>query len=116
MSMEQVADRLSALGNTSRLEIYRVLVRAGLSGLPVAAVQERLQIPASTLSHHLRKLVEVELVTQERDGTTLICRADFRVMEDTFALFEKECCVDEQGAQSCSPGDTCCETKGNTHV
>jgi DNA-binding transcriptional ArsR family regulator len=108
MSMEQVATRLAALGNATRLEIYRILVRAGHSGLPVAGVQAKLDVPASTLSHHLRKLIEVELVSQTRDGTTLICHADFRVMEATFALFEKECCADQQGAQACKPGEQPC--------
>ncbi|MCP5022614.1 MAG: helix-turn-helix transcriptional regulator [bacterium] len=108
MSMEQVATRLGALGNTTRLGIYRILVRAGLSGLPVAGVQARLNIPASTLSHHLHKLLEVGLVTQKREGTTLICHADFAVMEATLALFQKECCADEQGAQTCEPGDSPC--------
>lgn len=89
-----VAPRLAALGNETRLAIYRSLVRAGQNGLPVAGVQERLQIPASTLSHHLRRLVEVGLVTQEREGTTLHCTADFQVMSDTFALFQRECCAD----------------------
>ncbi|MFT4646815.1 MAG: DNA-binding transcriptional ArsR family regulator [Planctomycetota bacterium] len=108
MSMEQVATRLAALGNTTRLGIYRILVRAGHTGLPVAGVQTKLDIPASTLSHHLHKLLEVGLVSQEREGTTLICHADFSVMEATFALFEKECCVDEQGAQPCKPDETPC--------
>lgn len=107
MTLEQVAPRLAALGNVTRLEIYRILVRAGREGLLVSGVQDKLQVPASTLSHHLRKLVEVGLVTQEREGTSLICRADFAVMEASFALFSKECCADEQGAQTPN-SDTCC--------
>ncbi len=108
MSMEQVATRLAALGNTTRLGIYRILVRAGHAGLPVAGVQTKLNIPASTLSHHLHKLLEVGLVSQKREGTTLICHADFSVMEATFALFVSECCADEQGAQACKPGNPPC--------
>ncbi len=106
MSMEEVADRLAALGNATRLEIYRILVRAGRSGLAVAGIQSKLSIPGSTLSHHLRKLLDVGLVTQVREGTSLICHADYSVMESTFELFAKECCVDEQGAQS--DQDSCC--------
>ena len=108
MSMEHLAPRLAALGNATRLEIYRILVRAGHSGLPVSGVQTRLSIPASTLSHHLRKLLEVGLVTQVREGTSLICHADFEVMKSTFALFVKECCADEQASQhSNSQAPTC---------
>lgn len=109
MSMEHLAPRLAALGNITRLEIYRTLVRAGRSGLLVSGVQERLQIPASTLSHHLHKLVEVGLVTQRRQGTSLICQADFALMQTSFALFTEECCADEQAAQTCKTDDnTCC--------
>jgi len=109
MGMEQIATRLGALGNTTRIGIYRILVRAGHQGLPVASIQERLGVPASTLSHHLRKLVEVGLVRQEREGTSLICHADFEVMESSFALFTRECCADEQGsAQRNSTEPPCC--------
>jgi len=109
MSTDDIAPRLAALGNPSRLEIYRALVRAGRDGLPVAGVQAKLAIPASTLSHHLRKLIEVGLVHQVRAGTSLICHADLGVMESTFALFVRECCADEQGAQSStSDNSPCC--------
>ncbi len=108
MSIEHVAPRLAALGNVTRLEIYRILVRAGRQGLPVAGVRAKLSIPASTLSHHLRKLLEVGLVTQIREGTSLICHANFEVMESTFAWFAKECCADEQGAQACDPEKLSC--------
>ncbi|WP_372422666.1 ArsR/SmtB family transcription factor [Salinarimonas chemoclinalis] len=89
-----IAKRLEALGNPTRLSLYRVLVRAGDGGLPVGALQERIGIPASTLSHHLRALVGVALVTQERQGTTLICRANYPVMNELVAFLSQECCVD----------------------
>lgn len=85
---------MAALGNPTRLAVYRILVRAGAPGLPVSTVQERVGVPASTLSHHLRALREVGLVRQERQGTTLLCEADFEVMRATFAWLEQECCVD----------------------
>jgi DNA-binding transcriptional ArsR family regulator len=74
MNIETAASQLEALGNTTRLTIYRSLVRAGENGLPVGKLQLRLDIAGSTLSHHLRKLIEVNLVSQERQATTLICR------------------------------------------
>ena len=103
-----IAPRLAALGNETRLAIYRRLVRAGLSGLPVAGVQDSLQIPASTLSHHLRRLVEVGLVRQVRESTTLRCFADFAVMQSTFALFAQECCADEAPENGGQSGSSCC--------
>ncbi|KKB06823.1 ArsR family transcriptional regulator [Devosia geojensis] len=94
MKLEIAAERLQALGNTKRLEIYRMLVRAGEAGLPVGRLQERLDIAGSTLSHHVHKLVEVGLVTQERQATTLICRANYPVMNALVGYLSDECCAD----------------------
>lgn len=101
MNTTELAPRLAALGNVTRLEIYRILVRAGPSGSPVAGIQSQLEIPASTLSHHLRALCEVGLVAQVRAGTSLICHADFGVLEATFATIARECCSDDP--KSCNP-------------
>ena len=97
MSLEQTAARLEALGNATRLEVYRLLVRAGADGLPVGAIQERTGVPRSTLSHHLHRLIGVGLVTQERQATTLICRANYQVMNDTLGFLTAECCTDAVG-------------------
>src|SRR5215204_6124817 len=74
MNIEQAAKQLEALGSPTRLEVYRTLVRAGHAGLPVGLLQEKLGIPASTLSHHLHRLILTGLVTQEWQATTLISR------------------------------------------
>jgi ArsR family transcriptional regulator len=95
-----IAKRLEALGNPTRLAIYRALVRAGAAGLAVGALQERVGVPASTLSHHLRTLVGVALVTQERQGTSLICRANYPVMNGLVAFLSEECCAES----GCAPG------------
>jgi DNA-binding transcriptional ArsR family regulator len=58
-----------------------------------------LQIPRSTLSFHLRRLVEVGLVEQERRGTTLICHADPGVMDATLGFLLRECCRDGQAVR-----------------
>ena len=102
MKIEQAADQLEALGNAKRLELYRTLVRAGDAGLPVGRVQDRLQLPASTLSHHLRRLVEAGLVSQERQGTTLICRANYPGMNALIGYLSDECCADA-GVEVCAP-------------
>jgi DNA-binding transcriptional ArsR family regulator len=94
MNIEQASKQLEALGNTSRLSVYRLLVRAGEAGLPVGQIQERLGIPASTLSHHLQRLLMMGLVTQERHATTLLCRANYPVMRDLIGFLVDECCAD----------------------
>lgn len=95
MIIEKAASQLEALGNASRLRIYRALVRAGRKGIPVGQLQERVGIPSSTLSHHLKKLVDAGLASQERQATTLICRADYPSMQSLIGYLADECCADE---------------------
>lgn len=94
MKLEIAASQLEAIGNPTRLQLYRALVRAGDEGMPVGSVQQKLGIAASTLSHHLRKLVDVGLVTQERQATTLICRAHYLAMHSLIGFLSDECCAD----------------------
>jgi len=98
MDIEEAAAQLEALGNSTRLKVYRALVRAGDDGLPVGRLQARIGIAASTLSHHLHRLIMVGLVTQERQVTTLICRANYPVMRSLLGFLVEECCV-----ESCRP-------------
>jgi DNA-binding transcriptional ArsR family regulator len=99
MNIETAAHQLEALGSPTRLRVYRVLVRAGRDGLPVGRLQERIGIAASTLSHHLKRLIEAELVTQERQATTLICRAHYPAMNALIGFLADECCADVGLAQ-----------------
>jgi DNA-binding transcriptional ArsR family regulator len=94
MKLEEATAQLEALGNPTRLQLYRTLVRAGDEGLPVGRIQERLDIAASTLSHHLKRLVDTGLVTQERQATTLICRAHYPGMQALIGYLADECCAD----------------------
>ncbi|MDX1710862.1 MAG: metalloregulator ArsR/SmtB family transcription factor [Rhodovibrionaceae bacterium] len=92
-SQEEAARCLETLGHATRLEIFRLLVRAGHPGLPVGQIQEHLGIPASTLSHHVAQLVQTGLVVQEREGRSLICKPDFEQMDRVIAYLTDECCV-----------------------
>lgn len=94
MQIEKAAAQLEAIGNPTRLELYRILVRAGDEGLSVGKIQERLGMPASTLSHHVKRLVEAGLVSQERQATTLICRARYPAMQALIGYLADECCAD----------------------
>jgi ArsR family transcriptional regulator len=94
MKIEKAARQLEALGNPTRLQVYRALVRAGKAGLPVGRLQEKLAIAASTLSHHLHRLILTGLVTQERQATTLICRANYPAMDSLIDFLVDECCAD----------------------
>jgi DNA-binding transcriptional ArsR family regulator len=106
MKLEKAAAQLEALGNPTRLSIYRLLVRAGHDGLSVGAVQDRMSMAASTLSHHLRRLIDTDLVTQERHATTLTCRAHYPAMDALIGYLADECCADAGCAATPAPRRT----------
>ncbi len=94
MKLDDAAAHLEALGNPTRLKIYRALVRAGNAGLAVGRLQDKLKIAPSTLSHHIKALVVVGLVNQVRDSTTLVCHANYDVMRGLVDFLVAECCAD----------------------
>lgn len=96
------AQALESLGNPTRLSIFRLLVRAGPDGLPVGDIQRRLEVPASTLSHHLAHLVQNDLVHQLREGRVLRCVPNFARMNELLIFLTDECCRDSDGG--CVPG------------
>jgi ArsR family transcriptional regulator len=103
MNRELAALCLSELGNLTRLDIYRLLVRASPNGLNVGEVQARLDIPASTLAFHLRGLVAAGLVVQERAGREVRCRANHRQVSLIVEFLREKCCmgfVDEVSART----------------
>lgn len=108
---EQAAAGFSALGNPARLKIFRILVTAGHEGAHIGFIQEKLGVPLSTLAHHIAMLVKARLVTQEKQGRQVICRASFREMDRLIAYLTENCCA---GVAS---GDDCvCETEQDRKV
>ena len=99
MKLDDAAARLEALGNPTRLKIYRALVKAGDNGMSVGRLQARLDVAGSTLSHHLKSMLIVGLISQERQSTTLICRANYDVMQGLVEFLVDECCVET----TCAP-------------
>lgn len=95
MNLENAAKQLEALGNLTRLAIYRNLVQAGPAGAAVGEIRDDLDIPASTLSHHIAKLVGTGLLTQQRDSRNLVCRVDYENMDKLMAFLVENCCTEE---------------------
>lgn len=88
-----IARSLAALGHESRLVIFRLLVRAGDEGLTVGEIAAHLDIPASTLAHHLSALTSAGLVLQERRGRQILNRVDYDCMQRTLSFLTAECCT-----------------------
>ena len=89
----------------SRAHVDRMaaVVRAGAAGMAVGKLQDRLDVAASTLSHHLKALVTVGLISQERQATTLICRANYDVMRGIVDFLVAECCADAACGETAKP-------------
>lgn len=93
LTMAKAAQALAALGHEARLSVFRLLVRSGHDGLNVGEISAHLDMPASTLAHHLRALVSAGLVVQERHGRITVNRADYRAMDAVLAFLGDECCA-----------------------
>ncbi len=93
MDVEVAAKCLTELGNPARLRAYRLLVRAGSAGLTVGEIQQHLESPASTLSHHIAHLLSANLITQTREGRSMRCRVQFKTMDTLLDFLTTECCV-----------------------
>lgn len=86
------ADILGALGNETRLQVFRLLVRAGHEGLNIGQIQDQLGTAPSTLAHHIQTLVLAQLVVQDKRGREVICTANFDTMNTIVAYLTDECC------------------------
>ncbi|MEZ9133004.1 ArsR/SmtB family transcription factor [Vibrio breoganii] len=95
MQLEHVAKALKELGHPTRLSIYKQVVRAGHKGIPVGDILQELDIPGSTLSHHISSLSSANLITQRREGRTLYCLALYENLNDVIDFLQNECCIDE---------------------
>jgi ArsR family transcriptional regulator, arsenate/arsenite/antimonite-responsive transcriptional repressor len=87
------ADMFSAMGTEPRLRIMQLLLSAHPEGLVVGDIQGELEIPNSTLSHHLEKLKAEGLVEVQREGTFLRCTANTGALQELLQFLYAECCT-----------------------
>jgi len=92
-SVTRYADMFAAMGAEPRLRIMQLLLTAHPHGLVVGAIQDELEVPASTLSHHLDKLKNEELVRVRREGTFLWYTANLEALQEVIDFLYAECCT-----------------------
>lgn len=92
MEINTAVQSLSALGETTRLTIFRVLVEAGPEGLVVGRIAERVTVSAGTLTFHLKTLVHAGLISPTRRGTFIRYAADFDAMNGLLSFLTEKCC------------------------
>jgi DNA-binding transcriptional ArsR family regulator len=92
---------LSALAQAQRLRVYRALVQAGAAGLTPGALAVMLDIPASSLSFHLKELVNAQIARVEQQGRSLTYRADFSQMQALLGFLTENCCAADPAGGCC---------------
>jgi ArsR family transcriptional regulator len=98
-AIARYADMLSAMGTEPRLRIMRLLLSAHPEGMVVGEVGEELCIPSSTLSHHLEKLKNEDLVRVRREGTYLWYSANTEALQQLLGFLYAECCTRNKAVQ-----------------
>jgi len=104
MDNKLAVTQLASIAQEARLDIFRLLVQAGFDGLPAGAVSEKLKIPASTLSFHLKELSRAGLLSSRQEGRFVYYTANYDVMNSLIAYLTENCCA---GQSSCCPDVTC---------
>jgi ArsR family transcriptional regulator len=99
METKSIVVQLAALAQETRLAAWRLLVVAGPAGMTVGAIAESLEVPAATLSFHLKTLANAGLVSTRQEGRFIYCVADFSVMHGLVGYLGENCC----GGADCSP-------------
>ena len=92
--MKRRVEQFSALGQEDRLEIFRLLVRAGPEGNCVDDIKRRLKMPGSTLSHHLDALTRSGLITARRSGRFIFYAVNWRETANLIRFLTEDCCAE----------------------
>lgn len=93
MKQDNVIAALAALAHDHRLAVFRLLVQQGKQGLAAGAIARKLGLPNSSLSFHLAQLQQAGIVTQRREGRSLIYSADYAAMDALLGFLTENCCA-----------------------
>jgi ArsR family transcriptional regulator, arsenate/arsenite/antimonite-responsive transcriptional repressor len=110
MKKRDAVAALAALAQDNRLDVYRLLVRAGPEGMPAGSVANALKLAPNTLTFHFDRLREAGLVTVRREGRSMIYAARFETMNALLAFLTENCCQGVAGA--CAPPAICKPARG----
>ena len=118
MEIDTAIKRLSAIAQDARLEVFRLLVKAGPDGMAAGDIARKLGVPANTLSAQLLVLSNAGMVRAQREGRSIIYAIAFEAMRDLLVFLTEDCCGGR--AEMCAPladiASRCCDTKpGEKH-
>lgn len=100
MEKQNALSALAALSQETRLDVFRLLVRAGAAGMAAGDISDALRVPQATLSFHLKELRNAGIVHSRREGRSLIYAPDFSAMNDLLRFLTENCC---EGVDGCGP-------------
>lgn len=103
METDNALEALAALAHAVRLAVFRLLVQAGPDGLPAGRIAELMEMPASSLSFHLKELNRAGLLAARQDGRSIIYTARYETMNDLLGYLTENCC----GGAPCGPVVAC---------
>ncbi|MEL7498997.1 MAG: metalloregulator ArsR/SmtB family transcription factor [Planctomycetota bacterium] len=92
METRQAVKALAALAQETRLRVFRALVEAGSEGMSAGGLAETLDVPAATLSFHLKELAATDLIAQSRNGRSLIYSLRPDVINELLQFLMQDCC------------------------
>ena len=93
MQLPTAVEALSALAHSSRLAVFRLLVRAGAGGMPAGEIAREVGVISSTLSAHLAILGHAGLIVSRRNGRSVVYSADYGGMRDLLGFLVADCCA-----------------------
>ncbi|TAK50517.1 MAG: transcriptional regulator [Betaproteobacteria bacterium] len=99
MNPAEAVNALGALAQGTRLDVFRLLVKAGPGGMAAGKIGESLEVPAATLSFHLKELAQAGLVEARQENRFIYYSADFEHMNQLLAFLTQNCC---EGGGSCA--------------
>lgn len=106
MKSTDAIKRLAALAQSTRLDIYRLLVQRGPEGLAATAIAEKMGLPNATLSFHIKGLTQAGLVTPRQDGRFIYYAANYPAMNDLVGFLTENCCAGESCQIASEPAKT----------
>ena len=98
MEKMKIIGGLAALAQETRLDVFRLLVEAGTSGMPAGQIGAELGVPSATLSFHLKELRNAGIVTCRKEGRLAIYAADYGAMNALLGYLTENCCRREAAA------------------
>lgn len=103
METNRALEALAGLAHSIRLSVFRTLVQAGPEGLPAGRIAKLMDMPASSLSFHLKELYRAGLLLSRQDGRSIIYSARYETMNDLLGYLTENCC----GGNPCSSINNC---------